>query len=112
MMSLGLGNVRIKGVSGKTYTFGAYPLDTRFAEFGAVYFITGRELDSKGRIAHSRIYCGQTSNMSVCPYSAQQSASFKANYANCICILPVKEDVSRRDIERDIHQNYRLLSTA
>ena len=110
MMSLGLGNVRIKGVSGKTYTFRAYPLDTRFAEFGAVYFITGRERDPEGRIAHSRIYCGETSNMSIRPYGAQQSVSFRANYANCICILPVKEDSARRDIERDIHQNYKLLS--
>lgn len=112
MIRIGMGNVRIKGLSGKMYTFRAYPLETKFAEFGAVYFITSRELNSEGRIAHSRIYCGQTGNMSICPYNTQQSASFKANYANCICILPVKEDDSRQDIEQDIHQNYRLLCSA
>lgn len=112
MSSPGMGNIHIAGLSGRKYTFRAYPLETKFAEFGAVYFITGRELNPEGRIAHTRIYCGQTSDMSVCPYSAQQSASFKANYANCICILPVKEDLYRRDIEKDIHQNYKLLSNA
>ena len=111
MIRMGFGNVRIKGLSGKVYTFRAYPLETRFSEFGAVYFITGRIQKPQGRIAHSRIYCGQTSNMSVCPYTSQQSASFRANYANCICILPVNEDAPRMDIEKDIHQNYRLLST-
>ncbi len=112
MIRMGLGNVRIEGLSGRIYTFRAYPLETKFAEFGAVYFITGRKMNPEGRIEHSRIFCGQTSNMSVCPYSSQQSASFKANYANCICILPVNEEISRREIEGDIHQNYRMLSPA
>jgi hypothetical protein len=112
MINLGLGNVRIKGISGKMYTFRAYPLETSFAEFGAVYFITGRRPTSDGRTAHSRIYCGESGNMSVCPYNSRLSASFKANYANCICILPVQEDASRRDIERDIHQNYKLLTNS
>ncbi len=106
----GLGNVRIKGLSGRTYTFRAYPLETRFAEFGAVYFITERKLDSKGRTSHSRIYCGQTSNLSVCPYTAEQLASFQKYDANCICILPVQGESSRSAIEQDIHQNYKLLS--
>ena len=112
MISTGLGNVHIKGLSGRMYTFRAYPLETRFAEFGAVYFITGRKQISDGRIAHSRIYCGQTGNMAVCPYNDRQSVSFKANYANCICMLPIEGDISRCDIEKDIHQNYRLLANA
>ena len=112
MINLGLGNVRIKGLSGKMYTFRAYPMETIFAEFGAVYFITGRNLNPDGKIAHSRIYCGQTGNMSVRPYDVRQSASFKANNANCICILPAEDEASRRDIEKDIHQNYKLLCNA
>jgi hypothetical protein len=112
VINIGLGNVRIKGLSGRMYTFRAYPLETAFAEFGAVYFITGRKHVSDGRIAHSRIYCGQTGNMAVRPYSVQQSVSFKANQANCICILPIAEDLSRRDIELDIHKNYKLLANS
>ncbi len=112
MITMGLGNVPIQGSSGKMYTFRAYPLGTKFAEFGAVYFITCRELDSEGKMTHSRIYCGQTANMSVCPYDARQAKSFKANFANCICVLPVNEDFARLEIEKDIHQNYRLLCRA
>jgi hypothetical protein len=110
MINIRLGNVHIKGASGRMYTFRAYPLETKFAEFAAVYFITGREKNPEGKIAHSRIYCGQAGNMAVCSFSDRQSVSFKANHANCICILPVREDISRLDIERDIHQNYKLLS--
>ena len=111
MINIAYGNVRIKGLSGKMYNFRAYPLETHFGEFGAVFFITGRKKRrTGGKMAHSRIYCGETPNMSVCPYSDNQSASFRANYANCICVLPVTEGDTRLDIERDIHQNYRLLS--
>jgi hypothetical protein len=109
MTNSGWGNIHIKGLSGKIYTFHAYPLETTFPEIGAVYFITGRTVHPDGRIAHSRISCGQTGNMSVIPYSGQ-SASFKENNANCICVLQVEEEHARLAIENDIHQNYKLLS--
>jgi hypothetical protein len=110
MIRLGLGNVRIKGLSGKTYKFRAYPLNTKFADFGAVYFITGRKLDAEGRTSHSRIYCGQTKDMSVPSFTAAQVAAFDQHAANCICVLPVQFEVPRLEIEKDIHRNYRLLS--
>lgn len=112
MINVGMGNVRIKGLSGRMYTFRAYPMETKFAEIGAVYFITGRTENLDGRISHSRIYCGQTSNMSVRLYNVLQSASFKTNNANCICTLPIEDETSRHDIEKDIHQNYKLLCNA
>jgi len=104
-----LGNVRIKGVSGKTYTFRAYPLETEFQAFGAVYFITSRNLNPDGRISHSRIYCGQTSNISITSDSVSRTLSLKAYEANCICILQEEAEVSRVEIEKDIHNNYKLL---
>jgi len=108
-MTVRLGNVRIKGVSGKTYTFRAYPLETTFAEFGAVYCITSRSHNPDGRISHSRIYCGATDNLSHRPDDAQQTISFKANKANCICILPNANEKLRMEIERDVHTNYKFL---
>lgn len=103
------GTVRIKGSSGRTYTFQAYPLGVEFDEIGAVYFITGRTLTTDGRISHSRIYCGQTADLSKRRHSNQQERTFKACNANCICILPVEEETSRLAIEQDIHRNYKLL---
>lgn len=104
-----MGNVRIKGVSGRMYKFRAYPLETKFAKFGAVFFVTGRNHTPQGRIAHSRIYCGEAGNMSTTNFSDQLSASFELHHANCICILPIPEAGVRSDIEKDIHQNYVLL---
>jgi hypothetical protein len=102
----GLGNVRIKGISGREYKFRAYPLDTKFSHFGAVYFITSRNQNPDGRIAHSRIYCGRTSDLSI---RIDDAPSFKENNANCICILPQDDKDSRVEIENDIRQNYTLL---
>ena len=102
----GLGNVRIKGKSGKEYKFRAYPLNTKFDNFGAVYFITSRNQDPDGRVSHSRIYCGRTSDLSI---RIHTTASFKENNANCICILPQEDKDSRTEIESDIKQNYTLL---
>ena len=111
MTQSGWGNVHIQGLSGKMYTFRAYPLETSFAEFGAVYFITGRSTQRDGKIAHTKIFCGETGNMSLSPYS-EHSATLRAHRANCICILPVEEELSRRGIQQDIHQNYKLLGDA
>ncbi len=108
-MTEGLGNVRIKGASGRMYTFRAYPLETTFAEFGAVYCITSRKHDSDGRISHSRIYCGETGNLSHRTDEVGRAVSFRANNANCICILPKEDKGLRMEIERDVHGNYKFL---
>lgn len=106
---IGFGNVRIKGVSGKEYKFRAYILDTKFQNFSAVYFISNRLVRPDGRISHSRIYCGQTMDISSLFNYLQGTLTFKAHKANCICILPKEDEISRLEIERDIHQNYRFM---
>ncbi len=107
-----LGNVPIPGLSGRVYKFRAFPMGTQFAPFGAIYFITSRVRRLDGRISHSRIYCGHTANMSDRKYTAAQETSFRANDANCICVLPMEDPASRSEIERDIHRKYKLLCTA
>ncbi|MBA4312205.1 MAG: hypothetical protein C0417_06210 [Chlorobiaceae bacterium] len=102
----GLGNVRIKGVSGKEYKFRAYPLETKFSHFGAVYFITSRNHQINGKISHSRIYCGMANDMSL---QIDNTSSFKDYDANCICILPQDDTDVRIAIENDIRKNYTLL---
>ena len=102
----GLGNVRIRGKSGREYKFRAYPLETKFDNIGAVYFITSRHHDPDGRISHSRIDCGWTSNLSI---GINVKPGFKENDANCICILPQDDKDSRIEIETDIRHQYTLL---
>ena len=108
-MAVGLGNVRIKGLSGRMYTFRAYPLNTTFAKVGAVYCITSRNQQPDGRISHSRICCGETDNLSSRSDTHEREDSLKANHANCICILPNMDEETRVEIESDIHRKYKFL---
>lgn len=104
-----LGNVRIEGASGNVYKFRAYPLETKFMHVGAIYFITSRHLRSDRKISHSRIYCGQTSDLSKLYTSIAKIMNFQDYDANCVCILPRVEEALRVKIESDIHSNYTLL---
>ena len=104
-----MGNVRIEGRSGKVYTFRAYPLTAKFTHQGAVYFITSRHLRPDGRISHSRIYCGETNDLSVLYTSIMKIMAFGDYDANCVCILPKVKEALRVEIENDIHSKYTLL---
>ena len=108
-MRTSLGNVHINGASGQSYLFHAFALDTVFDQVGAVYFITSRNALKDGRVAHSRIYCGETANLSSQSWNKEQAASFKSHGANCICIFLSEDAQLRHTVEEDIHSNYRLL---
>jgi hypothetical protein len=110
-MNNSLGSVRIRGISGQTYLFQAYSLETVFDRVGAVYFVTSRNTAKDGRMAHSRIYCGETADLSARTFNDQHATSFKLHGANSICILLSEDAGHRCAIEKDIHSNYKLLCT-
>ncbi len=105
----GMGNVRIEGASGRVYKFRAYALNSKFANLAAIYFITSRHLRPDGRVSHSRIYCGQTGDLSTLYTSIQKIMDFQQYDANCVCILPKAEEALRVEIEGDIRRKYTLL---
>jgi len=107
-----LGHVPIQGKSGQIYHFHAYALDTVFDRVGAVYFITSRNAAKDGRTAHSRIFCGETADLSTRASLDGHAASFKQYDANCICVYLSEDAEFRRSLEEDIHSNYKLLCTA
>jgi hypothetical protein len=111
-MSTSLGHVPIQGRSGQIYHFHAYALETPFDRVGAVYFITSRNVSKDGRTAHSRIYCGETEDLSTRASRDAHAASFKQFGANCICVILSEDAEFRRTLEEDIHSNYKLLCTA
>jgi hypothetical protein len=108
-MTTSLGSFCARGKSGRTYPFQAFSLDAVFDRVGAVYFITCRKIDKDGRIAHSRIYCGETADLSARTLSTEQATSFASYGANCICVFISEDTQQRHDVEKDIHQNYKLL---
>lgn len=110
-MTSQLGSLHIRGSSGRTYQFLAFALDAVFDRVGGVYFVTRRNAAGKGRVAHSRIYCGETSDLSSRVFSDAQAASFKSYGANCICVHLSDDAQDRRAVEQDIHSKYKLLCT-
>lgn len=108
MMTTSFGAIHIEGTSGKTYDFQAFPYDTPFDRVGAVFFVTHRS-SVGGRTAHTRIYCGETSDLSGHRFSDDQERAFRSHGANCICIHLIEDPGERRAIEKDIHGNYTLL---
>lgn len=100
------GTVKYTGKSGATYEFKAYSRDTKFKAIGAVYFMTKRESDGEGGHSHSRIYVGETGNLSNRPLNHHRKDCFDKNGANCVCIYAEGDGDTRLKIEKDLRLNY------
>jgi hypothetical protein len=101
-----LGTVTFKGVSSNTYEFTAYTRDTTFKEIGAVYFMTARNPNGEGGYSHTRIYVGQTGNLSNRPLNHHRKDCFDDHGANCVCIYTEESEDDRLVIETDLRENY------
>jgi len=102
-----IGNVTFTGKSGTKYEFTAYSWDTNFKEgFGAVYFITKRSSNDEGGHSHTRIYVGQTGDMSERFDDHHDAPCFKSNGANCKCVYGESYEKKRLQIEKDLVNNY------
>jgi hypothetical protein len=100
-----LGTVTFTGQSGQEYVFTVYSRDTEFKALGAVYFMTTRQPDGKGGVSHTRIYVGETGDLSDRPLNHERKPCFDRNGANCVCLL-LEEDYEKRcAVELDIRRN-------
>ncbi len=103
------GIVTYAGASGAEYEFTACSWDQRFKAAGAVYFITkrtpqpDREPDGVG---HTRIYVGQTEDLSERLDDHHKASCFKQHAANCICVHPDDNENSRLTKENDLIESY------
>jgi len=95
------------GKSGTKYTFWVYSRDTRFKEgCGGVYFVTRRELGGAGNYSHTRVYVGQTEDLSTRFDNHHKEMCFNGQRANCVCVLPIADEGRRLSIEKDLIDNY------
>ena len=101
-----LGTITFKGKSGNEYSFNAYPIDTEFKAIGTVYFITKRTEKADGTGTHTRIYVGQTEDLSERFDNHHKQDCFDRNNANCICIYSESDEDQRLEIEADLIDNY------
>jgi hypothetical protein len=100
------GNVTFRGQTGGEYVFTAYSRDTEFNAVGAVYFMTLREPKADGGFSHTRIYVGETGDLSDRPLNHERKACFDRHNANCICLLVQNDYTLRCAIELDLRRNY------
>ena len=102
-----LGTVTFTGASGTEYEFNVYPWGTSFKEdFGAVYFVTRRTQKQDGGYSHTRIYVGETGDLSTRFDNHHKQACFDRHNKNCVCVYGEQDEDTRLEIERDLINNY------
>lgn len=100
-----LGDLKLKGCSGKEYSFQVYSLGTTFKVIGGVYYISKRTVtDNKG--SHEKIYIGITDDFSTRFNNHHKANCFKNHNANCISVLVENNKSKREEIERDLLCTY------
>lgn len=102
-----LGTIAFTGASGATYDFDVYPWGTGFKkDYGAVYFVTKRGKNAEGGYSHTRIYLGETEDLSTRFDNHHKQDCFDRNEANCICIHGEQDESARLRIEKDLIDKY------
>ncbi len=96
------GDITFRGQTGRGYEFEAYPWNTTFNEVGAVYVITKRSAKPEGGGTHTRIYIGQTSDLSERFDNHHKISCFERHDANCICVHVDNKKGSRLTEEADL----------
>ncbi len=101
-----IGTITLTGSSGKKYKFNIYPYSTQFETVGAVYYISKRTEKADGSGSHSKIYIGQTGDLSERFDNHHKESCFKKHGANCISIHQEPDEDKRIEIEQDLIDAY------
>jgi hypothetical protein len=101
-----IGTLTLTGASGNQYSFNVYPTDTGFKSMGAVYYISKRIEKEDGTGTHTKIYIGQTGDLSERFDSHHKESCFKKHNANCVSILQESSEKTRLEIEGDLIEAY------
>lgn len=99
------GTITIKGASGSSYEFTAYPSDTLFKAVAAVYVVSKRTRKKDGGGSHEFLYVGETGDLSTRFNDHHKQGCFDRRAANCVCVFPRSDEDGRLKIENDILTN-------
>ena len=105
-MMEGIGDITIKGKSGKQYGFTVHPFKTRLWPIAAVYVVSRRKLTNAGRWSHTLIYIGETENLQKRFEYHHQAKCIEEQAPNRLCIHRDPNEASRKSKEEDILANY------
>jgi hypothetical protein len=101
------GKIVLEGASGASYPFKVYPWQADFKPEGGVFVVTKRKQLKGGRRAHSRIFAGQTANLSTRVAECRDTKAFQGHEANCICVHTEPAEKKRVAIETDLLSKFR-----
>lgn len=97
-----LGTITLTGQSGTEYKFNIYNWGTNFDEIGAVYYISNRHEDNDDWWTHTKIYIGQTGDLSDRFDNHHKAKCFEDHNANAISVHREGNENSRLFIEEDL----------
>jgi len=97
-----LGTITLKGQSGAEYKFNVYDWGTNFDDIGAVYYISNRYKDNVGAWTHTKIYIGQTGDLSERFDNHHKAECFEDHNANAISVHKEENENSRLILEEDL----------
>jgi hypothetical protein len=98
--------VMLRGSSGGVYPFHAHPVHTRHKNTGAVYVLTNRRTDARGREYHSIICIGQTDELEKTLSRHRNTPWLRKHDGNCVCLYFEKEEDRRVRLETDLIRYY------
>jgi hypothetical protein len=101
-----IADLRIKGKSGREYSFEVYPAGTGFNQVGAVYVVTKRTRKSDGSATHEFLYVGETGDLSTRFEAHHKQECFDERGANCICVHLDSNEQSRLTKESDLLEGH------
>lgn len=84
------------------YNFEIFPLTAEFAEIPAIYVISKRKTDKRGKGHHAFVCIGQTDSILGEIKKHQKGKCVKQHAANVICLLKEENPKNRERIEADL----------
>ena len=101
-----LATMTLTGESGQKYAFNVYPFGETFNAIGAVYYISKRTPKQDGAVNHSKIYIGQTKDLSERFDNHHKAKCFADHDANAISVHRDDDEDSRQTKETDLIAAY------
>lgn len=94
-----LATVQFTGKSGTKYPFNIYPITEECPSEAGIY-IFGNYQAAESKI--TPVYIGKASSFESRFYDHHKDACIKSNGGNSICLMQVKDEKQRTEIEKDL----------
>lgn len=91
------------------YNFEVFPLEAEFKDVPAIYIISKRIRDKRGKGHHKFVCIGQTESILGDIKKHAKGKCIKQNKANVICILAETDEKNRLRIEADLRESHLIV---